>query len=71
MCAGYKNNNQATKTRCTCTNSLPEINIPRDIKNVIDFTPIHEFMSEDYEDDITDAYEYIERIMRYNNPINS
>jgi len=66
MCKGYKENN----SRCTCKCKTEELKIPRKITDIIDLTPLHEFEDIEYRDDITNAYEYLERVMRYNNPIN-
>jgi len=62
MCAGYKNN-----IRCTCNTDIKEVSIPKDIRDVIDLEPLQEFIEDTpYRDNITDAYEYIQRVMRYN-----
>ena len=66
MCAGYIKNN----CRCTCAKkkqvNVKETMLPRDIRDVIDLEPLKEFRDTPYRDDVTDAYEYIQRISRYN-----
>ena len=63
MCAVYKKNN----SRCTCSEYIKEVSIPKHIRDVIDLEPLQEFREDaPYRDNITDAYEYIQRIMRYN-----
>ena len=62
MCAGYKKNN----SRCTCSEYIKEVSIPKDIRDVIDLEPLVENLDISYRDDITDAYEYVRRIKRYN-----
>jgi len=70
MCKGYESNSKSFKPRCTCKCKPKELSIPRNITDIIDLTPLHEFEDIEYRDDITNAYEYLERVMRYNNPIN-
>ena len=39
MCAGYKKNN----SRCTCSEYIKEVSIPKHIRDVIDLEPLQEF----------------------------
>lgn len=40
--------------------------IPKDIEEVLDLEPLPENEHENYEDELTRAYEYLLRTMRYN-----
>ena len=40
--------------------------IPKDIEEVLDLEPLPENEHESYEDELTRAYEYLLRTMRYN-----
>ena len=62
MCAGYNKDN----SRCSCVVDVEEVSIPKDIRDVIDLEPLVENLDISYRDDITDAYEYVRRIKRYN-----
>jgi len=62
MCTGYKKDN----SRCTCDIYVEEVSIPKDIRDVIDLEPLVENLDDSYRDDITDAYEYVKSIKRYN-----
>ena len=53
-------------SRCTCVVDVEEVSIPKDIRDVIDLEPLVENLDISYRDDITDAYEYVRRIKRYN-----
>ena len=63
MCAGYKRNS----SRCSCSEYIKEVSIPKNIRDVIDLEPLQENREDTpYRDNITDAYEYIKRVKRYN-----
>tara|TARA_R100000501_G_C2594832_1_gene93704 strand:- start:356 stop:550 length:195 start_codon:yes stop_codon:yes gene_type:complete len=62
MCTEYKKDN----SRCTCDICVEEVNIPKDIRDIIDLESLVENLDDSYRDDITDAYEYVKSIKRYN-----
>ena len=67
MCKGYtKRFGTKGKSRCTCNCTTKVTSLPRDIKNIIDVTPLKENMLAPYEDKYTKAFNYVKDLKKYN-----
>jgi hypothetical protein len=66
QCRNHNCNKPQSKGRCTCPNNSKIASISREIKNIIDITPMKENISTKYEDKYTRAFEYVNNLLKSN-----